>query len=192
MRWRRSPRDTGSDRLPWGDEVEAVALALVEGDRLDFVLGTLGAVPETERLAIFAEAEEQQDYESMTFALQVDRLDGWTLIVEPNGYLSSLPENVERLSEAGRVVSVYWNVNSQMRFQYAINGSIHRSFDPLIPELSPEGTPLPDESGLPFGVEGEDPRQAAVTLAGRLTGVALDPRTVLDTPRRTWTVPTSG
>ena len=184
VRWRRSSDASSPTAQSWTDSVEAVALALVEGGQVASVLEALGADPATERLATFAEAEAQQDYATGSYAVQVERVGDWTLVVEPNGYLSSLPDRVVALSREGRVVSVYWNVNAQMRFQYAVGGAMVRSFDPLLPGLGPEGEPLPEEAGLPFGVGGEDSRVAAVTLAERLTGASIE---LTGRPRRTWT-----
>ncbi len=171
--------------------MQSVALAFVEGDDVRHVLDTLGPDVATERTTTFREAESQQDYESFNFAVQVEPLDGWTLLVEPNGYLSSLPEMLMELSLGRRAVSVHWNVNSQMQFQYAVDGVLERSFDPLIPELSPEGDPLPEEGGLRFHDENVDPRAEAIALAGRITGVTLDIPSVLGSRRQTWTVPSA-
>ncbi len=192
MRW---PRRSGPE-VPltnsWGDAVEAVALAWVEGDKVPFVLATLGANTKSHRIRTFDEAEGEQAHEGGTFAIQMEVLPGWNRVVEPNGYLSSLPENLLALSQGGRAVSVYWNVNAQMRFQYAVHGVLRRSFDPLLPDLGPEGEPLPEESGLGFGDEDKEPRVAALLVAQRLTGITTDMRELLDTPRPTWTVAGSG
>ncbi len=174
----------------WGDEIQAVAIALVEGDRLALALDMLGANAASERLATFREAEAQQAYG----IVQAEVRDGWTLVLEPNGYWTSVPENALRVSEAaaGRVISLYWNVNSVMRFLYAADGLLRREFDPLLPDLGSHGDPLPEEAGLPFGQEDKDPRAAGVALIRRLTGVDLDLADVLESPRRTWTARDGG
>jgi hypothetical protein len=172
--------------------VEAVALAWVEGDKAPVVLETLGANLQSERVRTFGEAEDEQSHESSVFAVQVEAVAGWTRVVEPNGYLSSLPGNLVALSRGGRAVSVYWNVNAQMRFQYAVDGVLRRSFDPLLPDLGPEGDALPEEFGLRFGTEDADPRAESLLLAQRLTGVVTELSELLETPRSTWTAAGSG
>lgn len=172
----------------WGDEVMAVTLALVEGNRLSFVLETLGAAAETKRTATFDEAEVQQLWDGSA-VFQVELLDRWTLIVEPNGFLAWQPDNVLALSLGGRVVSVYWNVNGHHRFQYAVDGCMVRDFDPCLPDVCPMGAPLLEETGLMFGLGGIlPPADAAVALAQRLTGAQIDLAMVKSRGLSTWTV----
>lgn len=174
----------------WVSAMEAVAVTFVRGLTLRQVGDLLHFDWATERSTTFAEAEEQQDFYSGEHAVQVEAAESdrgsWLVLIEPNGYLASLPEALEALSDADVAVSVYWNVNAQMRFAIYADGILVRSFDPLLTDLGPEGEPLPEEQGLRFGVEGE-PRADAMTLAQRLTGVALDRRSVLDAPHPTWT-----
>jgi hypothetical protein len=82
-------------------------------------------------------------------------------------------------------LSVYWNVNALMRFAMYADGVLVRSFDPLLTDAGSQGKPLGEEEGLPFGVEGE-PRAAAMTLAERLTGAAVERDWLLDERHRTW------
>jgi hypothetical protein len=104
------------------------------------------------------------------------------LVIEPNGYLSSIPAVLADLSRGGRALSVFWNVNALMSVCYAVDGDVRRSFDALL--LDGEGEPLPEESGLPFGHPGK-PRTAMLALVERITGVAVD-RDWLMRTRRTF------
>jgi len=52
------------------------------------------------------------DYGWRTMVIAVDELDDWTVIVEPNGYLTSFPRTLEALSDGGRAGNVFWNVNA--------------------------------------------------------------------------------
>lgn len=178
----------------WGDEIQAVTIALLEGDRLALALDVLRADPASERVVTFRQAEAQHEYDAARMPVQAEVLDGWTLLLEPTGFWASLPENARRLSGAakGRFVSLYWNVNAVMRFLYAVNGTVERDFDPLVPDFGPHGDPLPEETGLPFGLQDEDPQAAGIALIGRLTGVRLDLAIILETPRPTWTFNSGG
>jgi Family of unknown function (DUF6461) len=101
--------------------------------------------------------------------LLVGGLDGWLVLIAPNGFEFSPPEVVAGASMLGRVVSAYWNVNGVMRFLVADAGRITRRFDPVI-YGDAEGNPLPEEADLPFGEPGEPLSAMSLLLAERLTG----------------------
>jgi DMSO/TMAO reductase YedYZ molybdopterin-dependent catalytic subunit len=170
----------------WADDVVALTLTFVRGLGLGEVGDLLGLRWDTERPATFTDAEWQQDHETSTYAVQAAPLGGWIVLVEPNGYLTSLPRVVAALSRRGVAVSVFWNVNALMRLTAARDGAVVRAFDPLLFAASAEGEPLPQEEGLPFGEVGPV-RQAALELAERLTGVHVDRTWLLEIPRSTWT-----
>lgn len=174
----------------WVGEVEAVAITYVRGLDHQQVGELLHFAWPTQRETTFAEAEDQQDSLAGTHAVQVESAESergsWLVLVEPNGYLASLPEALAALSDADVAISVYWNVNAQMRFAFYADGLLVRSFDPLLPDLGSEGKPLAEEADLLFGVECE-PRANAMALAERLTGVAVERDWLLHAPRRTWT-----
>jgi Family of unknown function (DUF6461) len=174
----------------WVGDVEAVAVTYVRGLDLRQVGDFLHFEWPTERETTFAEAEEQQDFDAETHAVQAEVVQSargsWLVLIEPNGYLASMPEALEALSGTDVALSVYWNVNAQMRFAMYADGILVRSFDPLLRDLGPEGQPLVEEDGLAFGAESE-PRASAMTLAERLTGVSVARGRMLDAVRRTWT-----
>jgi hypothetical protein len=171
----------------WVHGVEAMSVAYVRGMDLRSVGDVLRFDWGTERRATFAEAEEQQDFDAETYAVQAEQVGPWLVLIEPNGYLGSLPEALSALSDADVALSVYWNVNAQMRFGMFADGVLVRSFDPLLPDLGPLGKPLAAEAGLAFGVEGERAEVAALMLAERLTGVAIQRDWLLVEPHPTWT-----
>jgi hypothetical protein len=179
----------------WVGEVEAVAITYVRGLDHQQVGDLLHFAWPTERGTTFAEAEEQQDSFAGTHTVQVESAESergsWLVLVEPNGYLASLPEALVALSDADVAISVYWNVNAQMRFAFYADGILIRSFDPLLPDLGPEGKALAEEADLSFGAESE-PRASAMTLAERLTGVAVERDWLLYATRRTWTATATG
>lgn len=104
--------------------------------------------------------------------LLVDGMDGWLVLIAPNGFEFSLPEVVAATSKLGRVVSAYWNVNAVMRFLVGDAGRITRRFDPVI-YGDAEGDALPEEADLPFGAPATPLAAMTLLLAERLTGQRL-------------------
>ena len=175
------------DSYAWADEVMGMTVTFVRGPALREVGEVLGFRWDTERQTTFSEAEEQQDPGAMAYVVQVGDVDGWTVLVEPNGYAAGTPDTVVRLSRGGIAVSLFWTVNAAMGFVLASDGVLVRRFDPLGYEVDSQGEQLPEEPGLPFGEPGEHLPRAALMLAERLTGIRLDRAWVTDRPRRTWT-----
>jgi hypothetical protein len=125
---------------------------------------------------------------SRSVEVATDELDGWTVLIEPNGWITSLRGTLEALSTGGRAANVFWNVNALMRFGLAVDGVLVRQFDPLLYEA--DGA-LPDEADLPFGQPGRS-GSAAMGLLMRLTGVEIDERWLLHRQRPTFLVPVNG
>jgi len=125
------------------------------------------------------------DYGWRKIVIAVDELGDWTVIVEPNGYLTSFPRTLEALSDGGRAGNVYWNVNAVMSFGWAVDGRLVRQFDPLL--YDSEGA-LPEERDLPFGRPGA-PQAAALALLERLTGTRVDRDWLLERARPAYVVP---
>lgn len=172
-------------RGSWAVDVPAVCLTFVEGMSPAQVEAALGGDPATRRTASFAEAADAQDFAAERFAVQFGEVDGWTVVVEPNGYVCSQDAVLQTLSAHGRAVTVFWNVNMDSRFGYARNGTLVRVFDPVLGS-SEVGDPLPEETGLPASTE---PIPAALMLAAALTGVTVDVRWLLEGERPTVTCP---
>ena len=179
--------DDRVDDYAWADEVMGMTITLLRGLALVEVGEVLGFRWDTERQTTFGEAEEQQDPGAMAYSVQVGQLEGWTVLVEPNGYAAGTSDTVVRLSRGGTAVSLSWTVTGHQGFVLARGGVLVRAFDPLLFDLDPQGEPLPQEQGLPFGEPGGHLQRAALLLAERLTGVRLDQAWVMDEPRRTWT-----
>lgn len=73
-------------------------------------------------------------------------------------------------------------INALSSIQYAKKGTIVRAFDPLLPHMSQQGVPLPQEQGIACpGANGErHPLRGAFLLAERLTGIRLTAHDLLD------------
>lgn len=104
-------------------------------------------------------------------AIEASRIGDWTITVELGGFLTTVDEVIERVSVGTRAVVIYRNVNAVMRFIYAADGRVLRTFDPLLFAVTSPlgGAVLPEESGLLFGLG--HPLASAFTLAERLTGI---------------------
>jgi hypothetical protein len=99
----------------------------------------------------------------------IDRSGAWVALLAPNGYEYSYPGVLAGASRLGSALSAFWNVEAVMRILIAEAGTVTRSFDPLLIEDA-LGAPLPEESGLPFGLPESPLRGASLLLAERVTG----------------------
>ena len=164
----------------------AVTVTFVRDVRSEELVLRLGADPSAGVEMLHHEVWEAQGQGyDFRLGVQVDQMDGWTVVVEPNGWLLTVPATAELVSAGGELVSVFWNVNASTLFTVAKGGVIIRRFDPLLYDQPSIGDPLPEEAGLPFGHPGE-PRVAAVELAERLTGVRLTRDWLVNQPHPTW------
>lgn len=110
-------------------------------------------------------------------------VDGWTLMVEPNGYLGSLDEAAVPLSRGTELVTHFRNVNAVDHFSRYANGGLRLHFEPLFPcardGADPDGAvALMREVGFDLREDDADlevTTEAAFALAERLTGVRLSP-----------------
>jgi Family of unknown function (DUF6461) len=140
--------------------------------------------PMTVEEALRAELDVE-DYAWGSVLVQVDALDDWTMLVEPNGWVASTPETLADLSLGGTAINVFWNVNAAMQFGLARDGALVRLFDPLLYEDSREA--LPEERELEWGVG--HPRASALALVERLTGIRIDRDWLLGRGRLSYLVP---
>ena len=169
----------------WADEIMAVTITLVRGLGWREVGDLIGVQWSTERTSTFHDAQWWQ-VDTMAPVVQAGRLGDWLVVVEPNGYLTAMPDTAAAVSAGGTAVSVYWNVNRLMNVVVARDGTVVRRFDPLLFASTARGEPLPEEAGLVFGQVEPPPLIAALELAERVTGVRIEKRWLLDEPRRTW------
>lgn len=117
--------------------------------------------------------------------LQTDQLGDWAVLISPMGWATSTPKVVAASSAGGDAVSLFWNVNAVMRLIIAKDGAVVRSFDPLL--YNDGDAPLRVEADLPFGEPGRC-RAAALAVAERLTGQAVDLGWLLGRSRETYRV----
>jgi hypothetical protein len=114
----------------------------------------------------------------------VTQVEGWALMLEPNGYIGVTEAIVAPLSRRRRLVSHFRNVNAVDHFYWYEDGLLRVHFEPLFPTArdGPDGEALrPTLTDVGFDLS-EDPErppqhhtQAAFALAERLTSVAITP-----------------
>jgi hypothetical protein len=170
---------------------QAFCLSLVRGLDEAELLRRLGGERSQPGTLTLAEAGElagsfHAGYPQIILAAKAD---GWSVAVENNGWEGSRPEVLRALSQGTQAASVYQNVNALRSFNYAVDGEVLVTFEPLFPEqrwgsqpdlLLPQMRAVgldPDWREPPYG----DVDTAALALAERVTGVHLDP-TLLDGP----------
>ena len=174
-----------SQRFP--DLAEAFCLTLVEGLTPVEVLHRLAAREQVRLTGVDQLLEPAygawEAHEALF--LGVTEVDGWALVVEPNGYLGVTEDAVVPLSVGTRLVSHFRNVNAVDHFYWIENGDIRLDFEPLFP--ADRGGSDPDGLAdvmrqVGFDLRGDDDHddelntEAAFALAEYLTGVRLTPQ----------------
>jgi Family of unknown function (DUF6461) len=115
---------------------QAFCFSLVRGLDEAEVLRRLGGERSQPRRLSLGDAAElsgsfQAGYPQLVLA---GRAGGWVVAVEDNGWEGSRPEVLRALSGGTQAVSVYQNVNALGSFNYAVDGALLVSFEPLFPQ----------------------------------------------------------
>jgi hypothetical protein len=116
------------------------------------------------------------------FVVGGTELDGWTLLLESNGFLGVTAGVIQPLSDGTRVVSHYRNVDGEDRFCWMEDGELRVRFAPLFPYN--RGGADPDsliEPMVEFGFDLSDDedrdyenhRAATFALTEHLTGIRI-------------------
>ena len=171
------------------DRLSAACFTAVTGVAGAEAVRRFGADPGTARTATFAGSFNEL---TGSTPLVYDELDGGVLVTENNGWQGSRTDVLEAVSRGGTAASVYWSVNADMSFLYAVDGVVVAWFDPLLVEHPWSGSD-PESvrrqtANLPFGLDG--PRSSSLALVERLTGIHLE-RRWLERPHRCVDVPDS-
>lgn len=118
---------------------EAYCLSLVQGIESDELLDRL-AVEERTRIT-GAEPTVGPAYAAWDIHggdggfVAVAEVDGWALVLEPNGYVGVTPEIIAPLSRRRRLVSHFRNVNAVDHFYWYDDGALRVHFEPLFPTV---------------------------------------------------------
>jgi uncharacterized protein DUF6461 len=164
----------------------AYCLTLVEGlDRAE-ALQRIKADP-SERVAGVINfsryaADNSSWHSGSRFVIGAVQLEGWTLLVEWNGFLGVTQEVIRPLSAGTRVVSHCRNVDAEDRFCWMEDGDLRLRFEPLFPYHRDGSDPdvlleVMEQVGFDLrDIEDRDfelHTEAAFALAEHLTGVKL-------------------
>ncbi|MCH0542993.1 hypothetical protein I3F58_26245 [Streptomyces sp. MUM 203J] len=168
--------------------LEAYCVTLVHAVTPEEVLDRLRARPERRVTGISALVEAaygawRESWGESHF-VAVHAVDGWTMLVEPNGYLGSLGEVAAPLSRGTELVTHFRNVNAVDHFSRYVDGERRLRLEPLFPDArdgaEADGVAaLLREVGFDVRTEGGDlgaATEAAFALAERMTGVRVTPR----------------
>ncbi|MFF3015688.1 DUF6461 domain-containing protein [Streptomyces sp. NPDC057939] len=174
------------------DLAEAYCFTLVRGLSPDDVASRLeGRVEKPLRgiAAVVDAAFAQHDLtDGASQLMAMTTVGGWTLLIEPNGYLGVTEGRALPASAGASWVSHFVNVNAVGTFLSAQDQVLRLCFDPMFPE-DRWGT-APDEFldvmrqiGFHFeeAPETDLSSPAAFALAEHLTGVAITPALLQDT-----------
>ena len=164
------------------DALMAACITIVTGLDASEAVRRLGGNLATERASTFDDAfNAYPETQHVLF----DELPNGVVLVENNGWEGSRPEVASKLSRESVLVSVYWSVNSDMSFMYAVDGDVVAWFDPLLVEQpwsgSDPGALDEHTNDLEFGVERA--LEDSFRLAELVTGIEVQ-REWFDVPHR--------
>ncbi len=159
----------------WVNQMEAVCITVIHCGDQAAVFKALGVDVDSQHQTDFATAlgEQNEDRE----VVQIWRQGEHLVVVEPNGFAGSLSDTLVPMVGGRDAVSVYWNVNANMRVVVVDLGEIVRTFDPLM--YDDGDRPLPEEAGLGFGDSDNDVSGGALNVLERRTGVVLTEEVML-------------
>lgn len=170
--------------------MEAYCVTLVEGLGPEELLRALRAEPRTPVAVTgvggLAEPAHDLFQDGDALFVGVAPVDGWSLMVEYNGYLGVTDKAMLPVSRGRSVVSHFLNVNAVDRFTWYQDGTVRLHFEPLfayhrdgshpdalLTEMREAGFDLSDDQDEDPDYEGHT--EAAFALAHRITGIRLTP-----------------
>ena len=138
----------------------------------------------------FLEAAELQNgsYPNLIFQVQLRQVDGFTVVLENNGWTGSIPEVARRCSLDGHFFSVYWNQNTDGQLTEAKDGRITARFN-AVAAYYPYEVQFDTRPAWAIGPEPEPGTDIPLCLAHleAQTGVAVQ-QAWLDEPMPTYRI----
>ena len=154
---------------------EALCLTAVWGVAIPDAVLRYDGFPGSRQGALVATDEQVSIRSASLPVVFVDDCDGWTFLLEDNGYHGTDPQVLTALSRDSLAVSVYWNVNRLSRINYAQAGRLLATFDFVIRQQPYGEDPdriRPYLSGLAFTDQARILAEG-VALVEHVTGVRL-------------------
>lgn len=175
------------DTIEW-EPLDAYCITLIQHHSVDHVIEALSGKPAGSAHGIDTLSElsfAEWDSGVSECLIGLHPLDGWTLMLEINGYIGVRHEAIGSLSVGSHVVSHFRNVNRYDDFCYWVDGVRVMQFEPHASgwaDTSPELLREIDRAG--FEISGLNPRRpvasAAFALAENLTRIPLTPTMLRD------------
>ena len=167
------------------DLEEIICYTFIRGVDGPGALLRMGGYPDTVAVRTAADMDElagsfEDGYPTMAAAVP---LDGWTVVIEPEGFEGSDTTLLCAVSRGTEAVSVLRHAYASDRFGYAVDGTLVCGFDPRYPARRHGADPdrlldLLTEVGLLADEDDgylDDGVIRALHLVGRITGVELPP-----------------
>jgi hypothetical protein len=169
-------------RYMWVEESywQAACVTFVRGASVDEVMDRFGGDPDTAEWMTLREAVDSSassDYaDDDCQIILADAVGEWVVVVEENGFQATLPEVVKKVSTGAQMVSVFWNVNSDSQFTYAVNGQVITTFDLVFPEERSGSDPdyLLEPMSKLLLISEDQTLTFAFALAESITGVRFE------------------
>ncbi|MFE7563444.1 DUF6461 domain-containing protein [Kitasatospora sp. NPDC057500] len=167
------PRDHSWFRILYPSLQDAYCLTLVEGVPARELLRRADAQSGPQAIGVDAVCDAAGDLEAETdgermLVAAADLAGGWTLAVEPNGYLGIREESIAAWADT-TLVSHFRNINARTRFCWYTDATARLVAEDMAP--GPISAAVPDFHPAPY----PDKTELALALAQHLTGVHLTP-----------------
>ncbi|MFE4976008.1 DUF6461 domain-containing protein [Kitasatospora sp. NPDC056651] len=151
---------------------DAYCLTLVEGVPARELLRRADAETGPQVTGVTAVCDVAEDLEAETggerMLIAATDLDGWTLVIEPNGYLGVREESIAAWADA-TLVSHFRNINANTSFCWHADGTTRlRARDMATDSIT---AAVPDFNPARYA----DKTEMALALSGHLTTVRINP-----------------
>jgi hypothetical protein len=172
--------------LTWVTRIEAVTMTVLTGFSAEQAVRALAGPPAQSSMLPFDAAEDMGWSTPGNVPVQFDVCPGGAVVIEPNGFIMSIPGYVVPMTAGGgRLVSEYWcNAIGKDFVVFARDGALERSFHAHAHSAG-FGQPQDEEAGLPWDTA---PKEAMSALFERVAMVPLTEQWLLETSRTSWAI----
>lgn len=152
---------------------EAACVAIADATTPDDAIRAYGGDPATAELVTGQQAA--RSWTDGAFVLAAD-VAGATIVIEINGYQGTRAEVLRPLSAGGRAAAVFWNVDANSEWVYAVAGERKVHFEMLGPLFFQGAEPdllATEIAAVPFDSEESNFRACGLALAEQVIGTGL-------------------
>ncbi len=170
--------------------IDAYCLSFVRGLTPGQVVDQLNVAERVHILGVTAIIEPSYEawavHEGRTLFVAVTEAEGWSVMVEENGFVGVTHPVMSAVSAGTTTVGHFRNVNAVDQFLWLEGGEVVLQFEPLFPSRRSGRRADDDDITAEMSAAGFDPREgeerdfqhhteAAFALAERITGVRVTP-----------------